>query len=253
MSRRRSTHALARGSGRRRCGRAAAEPGRGRGRGRGPRRAFLARARGLPQQRAHLRPGAGVQLMAPSWRVSAAKSHTHGRTALRHGSWPRRARRSSNASPHSPASWKLAALDAAKSQRNAARLCDRGSLPRWAGRSPHPGGGHPVRRHAGATRPSPTQPLLRAGQPHACQRDTRERSSPHAAAHRVRVRSSRARTRVAQERSRCSAGGPGARLGRPEPDKAVLERARARAGAGARRATVVFWRCGDRVAGSGGP
>ena len=97
----------------------------------------------------------------------AAKSHTRQRTALRHGSWPRRARRSPNASPHSPASWKLAALDAATSQRNAARLCDRGSLPRWAGRSPHPRGGHPYdsaapdpggRRATTAREPSVTSP-----------------------------------------------------------------------------------------------
>ena len=95
-------------------------------------------------KRPHLRPGAGCAMGFPA--LGAAKSHTRQRAALRHGSWPRRAQRSPNATPHGLRPWKFAAPGRAE---------------------PLPRGGQPVRRHAGATRPPPTRPLLRAGQPHA--------------------------------------------------------------------------------------
>ena len=115
------------GSGRRRCGRAAAEPGRGRGRGRGARRAFLARARACRNSArtcgrvrgcsAWRFPGAcarqsptldSARLCAMEVsRAGRGEGPTHCNTARHLASWPRWTRRSPNATPRGSASMEV--------------------------------------------------------------------------------------------------------------------------------------------------
>src|SRR5690606_12215104 len=98
--------------------------------------------------------------------------------------------------------WKFAALGRAKS-----------APERWTAGAPACWSDSP---------PANTAPPARRPAPCLSARHARAVESARGRAPGARVRSSRARPRVAQERSRCGAGGPGARLGRPGPDRAVL-------------------------------